>query len=205
MLDITTFAAFLSNKLTAKILDKFTQSKTDLFNRLSAKYRQDIKFLEHNNQKFIHPEADKFEDGSLKPQTNYWDLLDQTDKEEVLSFINLEQVRNQERRAIRLYLLPLANKTKHINDFNQLTSVAEVMYLKFFSCLPDCILSDTTTLIVGNDNLGHLTEQDLYEIKNFAVTPKTQKDIEDFKQANKDEKIEEILKSLYALDFLVNF
>lgn len=211
MLNIITFSANLCNQLSTKILEKFNQSKEDFFERISNKYRQDITYLETKGNKLVSDKIEKFADGTFKTSNNLWDLLDTDDKQEAESLINLELQYKQDIRKLRLYLLPLANKTQQISDVGEITSVQQVSYLKFLGCLPDFIRQDTELLTREINYIGSTKEEELYEINNYLsslplhLKIETEKEINKFIDTHKNEEIETIISSLYALEFLVDF
>ena len=211
MLNVVTFSANLCNQLTNKIIEKFNQSKDDFFQRISNKYRQDIYLLETDGKKLISTNVPKYNDGTVKESSNLFDLLDSEDKEEVLTLINLEETYKQQIRELRLFLLPLANKTQTVNDKFEITSYEPVSYLKFLNCLPDFITQDKELLTRNIPNIGRLTEEDLYEVENYlsqlSVSKRTKlkEEISQFVAEHKNDKIDNILASLYSLEFLVDF
>ena len=211
MLNVVTFSANLCNQLTNKIIEKFNQSKDDFFQRISNKYRQDIYLLETDGKKLISTNVPKYNDGTVKESSNLFDLLDSEDKEEVLTLINLEETYKQQIRELRLFLLPLANKTQTVNDEFEITSYEPVSYLKFLNCLPDFITQDKELLTRNIPNIGRLTEEDLYEVENYlsqlSVSKRTKlkEEISQFVAEHKNDKIDNILASLYSLEFLVDF
>lgn len=211
MLNVVTFSAHICNQLTNKIIEKFNQSKGDFFERISNKYRQDIYLLETNGQKLTSPHIPTYNDGSPKETTNLYDLLDSEDKQEVDSLIALEQTYKQQSREIRLFLLPLANKTQTVNEKYEITSFEKVSYLKFLNCLPDFITQDKELLTREIPDIGGLTEEELYEIENYLSSlsaserSKLEQEISQFTFEHKNEKIDNILASLYSLEFLVDF
>lgn len=211
MINVVTFSANLCNQLTNKIIEKFNQSKDDFFQRISNKYRQDIYLLETGGKKLISTNVPKYNDGTVKESSNLFDLLDSEDKEEVLTLINLEETYKQQIRELRLFLLPLANKTQTVNDEFEITSYDKVSYLKFLNCLPDFITQDKELLTRTIPNIGGLTEEDLYEVENYlsqlSVSKRTKlkEEISQFVAEHKNDKIDNILASLYSLEFLVDF
>ena len=211
MINIVTFSANLCNQLTNKIIEKFNQSKDDYFQRISNKYRQDIYLLETDGKKLISTNVPKYNDGTVKESSNLFDLLDSEDKEEVLTLTNLEEAYKQQIRELRLFLLPLANKTQTVNDKFEITSYEPVSYLKFLNCLPDFITQDKELLTRNIPNIGGLTEEDLYEVENYlsqlSVSKRTKlkEEISQFVAEHKNDKIDNILASLYSLEFLVDF
>ena len=211
MINIVTFSANLCNQLTNKIIEKFNQSKDDFFQRISNKYRQDIYLLETDGKKLISTNVPKYNDGTVKESSNLFDLLDSEDKEEVLTLTNLEEAYKQQIRELRLFLLPLANKTQTVNDKFEITSYEPVSYLKFLNCLPDFITQDKELLTRNIPNIGGLTEEDLYEVENYlsqlSVSKRTKlkEEISQFVAEHKNDKIDNILASLYSLEFLVDF
>ena len=211
MLNVVTFSANLCNQLTNKIIEKFNQSKDDFFQRISNKYRQDIYLLETDGKKLISTNVPKYNDGTVKESSNLFDLLDSEDKEEVLTLTNLEETYKQQIRELRLFLLPLANKTQTVNDEFEITSYEPVSYLKFLNCLPDFITQDKELLTRNIPNIGGLTEEDLYEVENYlsqlSVSKRTKlkEEISQFVAEHKNDKIDNILASLYSLEFLVDF
>ena len=211
MINVVTFSANLCNQLTNKIIEKFNQSKDDFFQRISNKYRQDIYLLETGGKKLISTNVPKYNDGTVKESSNLFDLLDSEDKEEVLTLINLEETYKQQIRELRLFLLPLANKTQTVNDEFEITSYDKVSYLKFLNCLPDFITQDKELLTRNIPNIGRLTEEDLYEVENYlsqlSVSKRTKlkEEISQFVAEHKNDKIDNILASLYSLEFLVDF
>ena len=211
MLNVVTFSANLCNQLTNKIIEKFNQSKDDFFQRISNKYRQDIYLLETDGKKLISTNVPKYNDGTVKESSNLFDLLDSEDKEEVLTLINLEETYKQQIRELRLFLLPLANKTQTVNDEFEITTYETVSYLKFLNCLPDFITQDKELLTRAIPNIGRLTEEDLYKVENYlsqlSVSKRTKlkEEISQFVAEHKNDKIDNILASLYSLEFLVDF
>lgn len=211
MLNIVTFSANLCNQLSNKILEKFNQSKEDFFERISNKYRQNITYLETNGNTLISSKIEKFADGTFKTTNNLWDLLDLDDKQEAESLINLDLQYKQDIRKLRLYLLPLANKTQQISDIGEVTSVEQVSYLKFLGCLPDYIRQDTELLTREINYIGSTKEEELYEVNRYLSSLnhlnriKTEREINKFVEKHKNEEINNIISSLYALDFLVDF
>lgn len=211
MLNVVTFSANLCNQLTNKIIEKFSQSKTDFFIKISNKYRQNISYLEMNNKKLISNDIPRYADGSIKEPTNYIDLLATEDKEEFLTLLNLEETYKSQIRELRLYLLTLANKTQQVNEQFEIISYEVISYLKFFKCLPDFIMNDKELLTSEINYVGRLSEEDLYEINNYldsltnSERIKTEQEIEEFAKINKNEKIESILATFYSLEFLVDF
>lgn len=211
MLNIVTFSANLCNQLSNKILEKFNQSKEDFFKRISNKYRQNITYLETNGNTLVSSKIEKFADGTFKTTNNLWDLLDANDKQEAESLINLELQYKQDIRKLRVYLLPLANKTQQISDVGEITSVSQVSYLKFLGCLPDFIRQDTELLTREINYIGSTKEEELYEVNKYLsslpipVRVETEEEINKFIEQHKNEEINNIISSLYALDFLVDF
>lgn len=211
MLNIVTFSANLCNQLSAKILEKFNQSKEDFFERISNKYRQNITYLETNGNTLVSSKIEKFADGTFKTTNNLWDLLDVDNKQEAESLINLDLQYQQDIRKLRVYLLVLANKTQQISDIGEITSVQQVSYLKFLGCLPDFIRQDTELLTREINYIGSTTEEELYEVNKYLSTLsipvrlKTEEEINKFIEQHKNEEVHNIISSLYALDFLVDF
>lgn len=211
MLNIVTFSANLCNQLSNKILEKFNQSKEDFFERISNKYRQNITYLETNGNTLVSNKIEKFADGTFKTTNNLWDLLDTNDKQEAESLINLELQYKQDIRKLRVYLLPLANKTQQISDVGEITSVQQVSYLKFLGCLPDFIRQDTELLTREINYIGSTKEEELYEVNKYLsslpipVRVETEEEINKFIEQHKNEEVNNIISSLYALDFLVDF
>lgn len=211
MLNIVTFSANLCNQLSNKILEKFNQSKEDFFERISNKYRQDITYLETKGNTLVSSKIEKFADGTFKTTSNLWDLLDTDDKQEAESLINLDLQYKQDIRKLRVYLLPLANKTQQISDVGEITSVQQVSYLKFLGCLPDFIRQDTELLTREINYIGSTKEEELYEVNNYLsslpipVRVETEEEINKFIEQHKNEEVNNIISSLYALDFLVDF
>lgn len=211
MLNIVTFSANLCNQLSNKILEKFNQSKEDFFERISNKYRQNITYLETNGNTLVSNKIEKFADGTFKTTNNLWDLLDTNDKQEAESLINLDLQYKQDIRKLRVYLLPLANKTQQISDVGEITSVQQVSYLKFLGCLPDFIRQDTELLTREINYIGSTKEEELYEVNKYLsslpipVRVETEEEINKFIEQHKNEEVNNIISSLYALDFLVDF
>lgn len=211
MLNIVTFSANLCNQLSNKILEKFNQSKEDFFERISNKYRQDITYLETKGNTLVSSKIEKFADGTFKTTSNLWDLLDTDDKQEAESLINLDLQYKQDIRKLRVYLLPLANKTQQISDVGEVTSIQQVSYLKFLGCLPDFIRQDTELLTREINYIGSTKEEELYEINKYLsslsipVRVETEEEINKFIKQHKNEEVNNIISSLYALDFLVDF
>ena len=167
--------------------------------------------LETDGKKLISTNVPKYNDGTVKESSNLFDLLDSEDKEEVLTLTNLEEAYKQQIRELRLFLLPLANKTQTVNDKFEITSYEPVSYLKFLNCLPDFITQDKELLTRNIPNIGGLTEEDLYEVENYlsqlSVSKRTKlkEEISQFVAEHKNDKIDNILASLYSLEFLVDF
>lgn len=203
MINVIEYSAHLSNNLTAKILEKFQQSVDDFFNRISETYRQDIKYLSKDNKSIRHSQAETYHDGSLKNTTDYWDLMNQDDKEEAISLIDLFDTRMKEVRTIRKYLLPLANKCLTVNNLNEVTSYELLSYTKFFNCLPDFITQDRE-LLLRQGKLDTITEQDLQDIEKYSLTV-NKEELSQFVKDNRNEEVEKVLSQLYALEFLMDF
>lgn len=202
MINVITYSAVLSNNLTNKILVKFQESVDTFLDKISNTYRQDIKYLSHNTHKLQHTNIEKYADGSIKNPTNYWDLLNQEDKEEAISLMELQDLRLKEIRTVRKYLTSLASKCLIVDDTNKIISYDLTSYVKFFNCLPDFITQDRDLLLAGVKGF-ELTEEDLTDIERFGVTHA--KVDSNFIIENKNEEVDKILSSLYALEFLMDF
>jgi len=201
MINVITFSSLLANNLTTKVMVKFQQSVDDFLNRASNTHRQQIHYLSYQGKTLTHSEAPTYRDGTLKNPTNYWDLLNQDEKEEAIPLMDLRQIRLQEIREIRKYLTSLAQKCIQLNNFNEIVSYELDSYLKFFNCLPDFITQDRELLTTAGKSF-QLTENDLYDIEQYGLTTKVDTD---FVNKHRNKEVDKILASLYALDFLVDF
>lgn len=201
MINLITYASHLSNQLTSKISEKLQQSVDDFFEQIKVTYKQDINYLYFNQKTLTSSKTSYYSDGSIKKSFDYWDLLNQEDKEKAISLMELKELRNSEVRKLRKYLLPLAGKCLNINN-NVSTEYELKAFVKFFKCLPDFITQDKELLL--RQGTVYLKEDELTQIEMYAPNV-SQKELDTFVKENKNEEINNILSQLYALDFLVDF
>lgn len=200
--NVITFASILANNLSINILNKFQQSVEDKLTELSQNHNTTISLVGTNNEYLVGNTVDKYADGTLKYQNNSWDLLTQDEQDEVQELLNLQTKYREDSKKVIKYLIPLAFKTQEVNSKNEVISLDEDSYTLFFNCLPDFISQDKELLMRGSDIFSGLSEEEIYTIKNHKMDSDK---ITAFVETHRNLEVETILKSLYSLDFLMDF
>lgn len=210
MLNPITYASLLIKNLSTNIINKYDESKDSFLDRVSARTGKEIQFLEHNTNELIHSQIEKYADGMPKIKENYYNLLTEDEVIEFKSLIDTKKLNEEEISYVRQSILRIAFDAQQKNE-GQVVGSTEVHYLKIFNSLPDFITQDIALLTKEDIYFNNLTAEDIDLIKNFPskLDPKLQveldKEIKEFVDAHKDEKLEQILSTLYALDFLTDF